>query len=203
MKTITTNAREENALSMFHLFQFTLSDTDGTLAEVLYFTDHDIFVTYDGNEYTPLSISFDRLTEDVSMQTNSITVTLDNINSAISEAALGYEWRQNPATIQRVMYVPDSETISGEVYDFGYGDNLGLGTYPELILDDVVSKDIYTLFSGYISAFSATQQSLTGTISTKFIHWQKPFPSRTYDQKEFNSIINSMSNTVYWGRNET
>ena len=82
------------------------------------------------------------------MQTNNITVTIDNVNLALSQAALGYEWRKNQADIHRVMFVPNSETISGDVYDFGYGDNLGTGTYPELILADTTLKDIYTLFSG-------------------------------------------------------
>jgi len=202
MKTITTNARNNNALSMLHLFEFTLTNLDGTPHEVVYLTDHDVFVQYNGNTYTPLSVTFDRLTEDISMQTNNITVTIDNVNLALSQAALGYEWRKNQADIHRVMFVPNSETISGDVYDFGYGDNLGTGTYPELILADTTLKDIYTLFSGHIGHFSATQQSLTGTITTKFIHWQNPFPTRTFDQKEFTNIIDTIVETVYWGRNE-
>lgn len=201
MKTITTNARTESSLSIAHLFEFTLNNLDGTLHEILYLTDHDIFINYDGNDYTPLSITFDRLTEDISMQTNNITVTLDNINSALSNAAIEYEWRKNTAEIKRIMFVPNSEIIDGDTYDFGYGDNLS-GTYPELVMADVTLKDIYTLFSGHIGSFSATQQSLTGTITTKFIHWQNPFPSRTYDQKEFQEIIDTISTSVYWGRNE-
>jgi len=200
MKTITTNAREENSLSVAHLFEFTINNLDGTLYEVLYLTDHDIFINYDEHDYTPLSITFDRLTEDISMQTNSITVTLDNINSALSETALEYEWRKNSAIIKRIMFVPNSETIDSYAYDFGFGDNLS--TYPQLIIGDITLKDVYTLFSGYIGSFSATQQALTGTISTKFIHWQNPFPSRTYDQKEFQEIINTISNSVFWGRVE-
>ncbi len=258
MKTITTNAREENALSMLHLFTFqlipiifeitgttndekiisiynTLFDRDPDSAELtywssfwttnshlsdkevadtityagvendedfikVYFTDHDIFVDYDSIVYTPISITFDKLTEDVSMQTNSINVTLDNVNSALSEAAINYEWRKNTCEIKRVLFLPNSETVSGYDYDFGVGDNLGIGTYPELLLDDTTLKDEYTLFSGFIGAFSATQQSLTGTITTKFIHWQNPFPTRTYDQKEFSDVIETIVETVYWGR---
>jgi len=199
MKTITTNARTENSLSIAHLFEFTLNTLDGSLHEVLYLTDHDIFINYDGNDYTPLSVTFDRLTEDISMQTNNITVTLDNINSALSEAAIEYEWRKNTATIKRIMFVPDAETIDSYTYDFGFGDNLS-GTYPELVITDITLKDIYTLFSGHIGSFSATQQTLTGTITTKFIHWQNPFPSRTYDQKEFQEIIDAISTSTYWGR---
>lgn len=200
MKTITTNARGGNAVSILHLFTFELDNLDGTDNETLYFTDHDIFVKDGTTMYTPLSISFDKLSEDISMQSDSVSVTLDNINAALSEAALNYEWRKNQATVTRVIFTPNSETIDGDVYDFGYGDNLD--TFPQLILQDIDSRDTYSLFSGYIESFSATQQSLTGKISTKFVHWSNPYPKRTFNQKEFTEVIDAISNTVYWGRTE-
>ena len=200
MKTITSNARGNDQLSMFHLFEFTLKNLDGTPHEILRFTDLDIFLLDGALEYTPLSITFDRLTEDISMATNSITITLDNVNEALSRAALAYEWRQNSCTITRVMYRPNEETPSdGVTYEYGYGNNLSPAGYPQLVLDDVLLKDRYTLFAGHIGSFSATEQTLTGTITTKFIQWQNPFPSRRFDQQEFTTIIDTMNTQLYWG----
>lgn len=259
MKTITSNSRADNQVSLLHLFEFSLvplfeeitGDTNtemitsiyanvltrepdaeglahwvaywddnptltkydmrdiitrGAIAnddfglEKLYLTDHDIFVNYSGNQYTPLSISFDKLKEDISTQSNEINLTLDNISGDLAHKAFQYEWRGNPVSIKRVVYTPPSESpIDGNTYEFGYGDNLE-GVYPELLLDDVLSKDIYSLFDGYINSFSASESSLSASVSTKFIYWQRAYPSRTYDQKEFSGIIQAMSEEQHWGR---
>ena len=196
MKTITSNSRADNQFALLHLFDFDMHDLDGVFVETLRFTDHDIFVVYDSNEYTPLSITFDRLAEDSTMETNSINIMIDNINGALSSAALTQEWRNNPATITRVIYTPDAETVESVTYAYGYGDALDI--YPKLDLTTTI-KDVYELFKGVIDSFSATEQSITGSISTQFVHWRKPIPSRTYNQNEFSSIIDAMTATVWWG----
>jgi len=198
MKTITSDVRTDNQFAILHLFTFDMHDLDGVFVETLRFTDFDIYVTYDSNEYIPLAITFDALNEDLSMQTNSINISIDNVSGDLSAEALASEWRNNPASITRVIFTPPSETpVDGITYPYGYGDNLDV--YPQIDLT-LITKDVYTLFSGYIDNFSATEQSLTGTISTQLVHWQKPFPRRTYNQNEYNSIINAMVETIYWGR---
>lgn len=262
MKTITSNARAEDQVSLLHLFEFEVLPlydeiTGSTNTEMitsiyhnvlgkepdpqglttwlnhwsanptltkydmreliisaavehndmantkLYLTDHDIFVSYGGNTYTPVSISFDKLTEDISTQTNSVSLTMDNITSELSSKAFNYEWRGNATSITRVVYTPPSETpIDNNTYEFGYGDNLETleGEIYPLINIDTYTKDVYSLFNGYINTFSATEQSLNATLSTKFIYWQRPFPTRTYDQKDFSGIIDVMTREAYWGR---
>lgn len=201
MKTISNNSRSDRQLALLHLFEFDMYNFDNTFKETLYFTDHDIFVTYNGNEYTPLAITFDRLTEDFSMSADSISVTIDNVNSALSNTAIATEWRNNRALIQRVSYTPPSETIGDKTYDYGYGDNLGSNTYPLLDLDSL-TKDVWTLFAGIIDTFSATESTLNGTITTEFNNWSKPYPTRTYSQNEFTTVVGAMTDIIYWGRQE-
>ena len=112
-KTVTTNVRNNEQMGMIHLFEFDMYTLAGSFDETLRFTDHDVFV-YDGtNEYTPLAITFDRLTEDFTMATDSINVTIDNINEELTATALAKEWRNNRAKIQRVLITPPSETVEG------------------------------------------------------------------------------------------
>ena len=203
-KTITNVARSDDQLAILHLFEFYMDkDLDGNVGEsgeILYFTDHDVFVTDGTNEYTPLSITFDKLNEDFSMASDSINISIDNINNALSNEALASEWRNNPAKITRVIYTPSSETVDGELYDYGLTNNMST-TYPKIDIS-IFAKDTYTLFEGVIDTFSATEQSLTGTITTKFVHWNRPYPSQTFNQNEFGTIIAAMSDVVYWGRKD-
>jgi len=201
MKTITNTARGDRQLAMLHLFEFDMYNLDNTFKETLRFTDHDIFVDYNLQDYTPLAITFDRLSEDFTMSADSINITIDNVNSALSTEALGSEWRNNRASITRIVYTPDSENIGGEEYDYGYGDNLT--TYPELDLDAIVSKDVWTLFGGVIDTFTASESILNATITTQFSNWSKAYPSRTYNQNEFTTIVNAINDTIYWGRQKT
>ena len=198
-KTISSNVRTERKLAILHLFEFDMYDFDITFSETLYFTDHDIFVNYDGNEYTPLAITFDSLTEDFSMSADRINITIDNVNSALSNTALANEWRNNRAVISRVVFTPPSETIGEDTYTYGYGDNLD--SYPKLNLDSL-TKDVWTLFSGIIDTFSASESTLKGTITTEFNNWSKPYPTRTYNQNEFTTIVGAMTDIIYWGRQE-
>lgn len=200
MKTITNNVRENDEVAVLHLFEFTIRDFSGWIVEIVRLTDHDVFVNYDGNEYVPLPVTFDRLVEDVSQQSNSISVSIDNVNGELSSKAFQYEWRGNTAKITRVIYTPPTETpVDNITYVYGYGDNLeNVSSYPKIDIDPI-TKDVYSLFEGYINTFSATEQSLTATISTKFIYWRNPFPYRTFDQKEFSGIIQAMTEKLKWG----
>jgi hypothetical protein len=196
-KTITNNARNNDAIAILHLFEFDMYNLDGTFKETLRFTDHDIFVNDGGVEYTPLAITFDKLSEDGSMQSDSINVSIDNVSGALTSEAFASEWRNNRCKITRVVYTPPSDTIDAEAYEYGYGDNLD--TYPKLDISSI-SKDSYTLFEGIIDTFNATEQSLSATLTSLFTNWSKPYPSRTYNQNEFTSVVDAITETVYWGR---
>ena len=200
-KTITTNVRNDDAMGMIHLFEFDMYTLAGSFDETLRFTDHDVFV-YDGsNEYTPLTITFDRLSEDFTMASDSINVTIDNINEALTAEALGSEWRNNRAKITRVLITPPAETISSETYEFGISEN-STAAYPRLEIAGI-TKDTYVLFEGVIDTFNATSQTFTAQLTTKFTFWQKPYPTRTYNQNEFSSIVDAISEVIYWGRQKT
>ena len=200
-KTITTNVRNDDAMGMIHLFEFDMYTLAGVFDETLRFTDHDVFV-YDGsNEYTPLTITFDRLSEDFTMASDSINVTIDNINEALTAEALGSEWRNNRAKISRVLITPPAETISSETYEFGISEN-STAAYPRLEIAGI-TKDTYVLFEGVIDTFNATSQTFTAQLTTKFTFWQKPYPTRTYNQNEFSSIVDAISEVIYWGRQKT
>jgi len=200
-KTITTNVRNDDAMGMIHLFEFDMYTLAGVFDETLRFTDHDVFV-YDGsNEYTPLNITFDRLSEDFTMASDSINVTIDNINEALTTEALGSEWRNNRAKISRVLITPPSETVDGETYEFGISEN-STAAYPRLEISGF-TKDTYVLFEGVIDTFSATSQTFTAQLTTKFTYWQMPYPTRTYNQNEFTSIVDAISEVIYWGRQKT
>ena len=196
-KSISTNARQEAQVAMLHLFEFDMYDFNGDFVETLRFTDHDIFVDDGTNDYTPLAITFDALKEDISMEADSITVTIDNVSGALSYEALNSEWRNNRAKIERIVYTPKADVINTETYEYGYGDNLG--TYPELLLSEY-TYDKYTLFEGIIDTFNASEQALNGTITSLFANWTTKFPPRTYNQTEFTSVVDAMVNSVYWGR---
>jgi len=201
MKTLTNTVRSDEAFALLHLFEFDMYNLDNTFKETLYFTDHDIFVFDGTNEYTPLTITFDRLAEDFSMQSDSINLSIDNINGALVTQALASEWRNNRCKVIRVVYTPPQQIIDGDEYDFSVTDNR-LVEYPRLELFDL-DKDQYTPFEGVIDTFSATTQALQATLTTQFTHWAKPYPSRTYNQNEFSSIVDAIVDVVYWGRQKT
>ena len=200
-KTVTTNVRNDDAMGMIHLFEFDMYLLDGNFSETLRFTDHDVFV-YDGsNEYTPLAITFDRLNEDFTMASDTINVTIDNVNEALSTVALAKEWRNNRAKIIRVLITPPAESIGGVTYEFGMSEN-STAAYPRLEIAGL-TKDSYVLFEGVIDTFNASTQIFNVSLTTKFTFWQKPYPTRTYNQNEFTSIVASMSDSIFWGRQKT
>ena len=200
-KTVTTNVRNDDAMGMIHLFEFDMYLLNGNFSETLRFTDHDVFV-YDGsNEYTPLAITFDRLNEDFTMASDTINVTIDNVNEALSTVALAKEWRNNRAKIIRVLITPPAESIGGVTYEFGMSEN-STAAYPRLEIAGL-TKDSYVLFEGVIDTFNASTQIFTVQLTTKFTFWQKPFPTRTYNQNEFTSIVSAMTDSIFWGRQKT
>ena len=200
-KTVTTNVRNDDAMGMIHLFEFDMYLLNGNFSETLRFTDHDVFV-YDGsNEYTPLAITFDRLNEDFTMASDTINVTIDNVNEALSTVALAKEWRNNRAKIIRVLITPPAESIGGVTYEFGMSENSS-AAYPRLEIASL-TKDSYVLFEGVIDTFNASTQIFNVSLTTKFTFWQKPYPTRTYNQNEFTSIVASMNDSIFWGRQKT
>jgi hypothetical protein len=200
-KTVTTNVRNDDAMGMIHLFEFDMYLLNGNFSETLRFTDHDVFV-YDGsNEYTPLAITFDRLNEDFTMASDTINVTIDNVNEALSTVALAKEWRNNRAKIIRVLITPPAESIGGVTYEFGMSENSS-AAYPRLEIAGL-TKDSYVLFEGVIDTFNASTQIFNVSLTTKFTFWQKPYPTRTYNQNEFTSIVASMNDSIFWGRQKT
>tara|TARA_R100000541_G_scaffold13967_1_gene23334 strand:- start:864 stop:1475 length:612 start_codon:yes stop_codon:yes gene_type:complete len=200
-KAVTTNVRNDNQMAMLHLFEFDMYLLNGNFSETLRFTDHDVFVFDGTNEFTPLTITFDRLTEDFTMSSDTINVTIDNVNEELSNAALAKEWRNNRAKITRVLLTPPSETVESNTYDFGISENSSVA-YPRLEISGI-TKDTYTLFEGVIDTFSATTQTFSASLTTKFTYWQKPYPTRTFNQSEFVSIVDAISDNVYWGRQKT
>lgn len=202
MKDLTNNVRSRDALALVHLFAFEMHNLDGSYQETLYFTDSEIFVTADGREYTPLSVTFGSLSEDSSMATDSISINIDNINGALSAKALESEWRNNKCRIVRIVYSPVAEVVGADTYEFGLTDT-GSEEYPNMNFDtDGIEFDAYILFEGVIDTFSATSQALAGKLTTQFTHWSKPYPPRTYNQNEFTTIIDAMVSLVYWGSSD-
>lgn len=194
---MTNNARSDNSLSLLHLYEFEVRAFAEATPQTLRFTDHDIYVNDGTYNYIPISISFDAIKENIKLESVSINLTIDNVSQYLSSQLLLSNWRGKKATITRVAFTPKLSSIDGEAYEFGYGDNLNI--YPQLELADVV-KDVYTVFDGKISSVDISEQSLSVTLSTQLGSWAKPFPPRIYDQREFNSLINAINDTIYWGR---
>ena len=46
---------------ILHLFEFTLADSDNLNPQIIRFTDNDLFITIDGQEYIPTKISFNMM----------------------------------------------------------------------------------------------------------------------------------------------
>lgn len=197
MRSLTNDVISKNAVAILHLFELDINELDGTFKETVLFTDHDIYVIKDGKEYTPLSITFDKLTEDITLTASTVTIQVDNVNKELSTLALDYEWRRNRVLIERVVYTPPTEIVNGDEYKYGIGDNLD--GYPKLKLDDIIEKTTYSLFTGVVDVFSASESAISITASTQFASWGKTFPTRTYNQNEYASVVDAIKNLIYWG----
>jgi len=199
MKSISNNIRSQDC-GILHLFEFNVRDIQtGEIDDVLRFTDHDIFVTFNGQEYSPVSVTFDQLTEDSSNSANAINVSVENVTNELSSIVLKNEWRNNAAKIIRVMYQPPSMLVEGENYEFGVGGNEAANIYPNLDLTNV-SVDSYELFDGVINKMSVTSQAISASLTNNFIHWGKEFPDRSFNQKEFVTVVDAIVDQIYWGR---
>jgi hypothetical protein len=131
------------------------------------------------------------------MQSDSINVSIDNVSGALTSEAFASEWRNNRCKIERIIYTPASDVIDGEAYEYGYGDSLD--GYPKLDILGL-TKDQYILFEGIIDTFNATEQSLNATLTSLFTNWSKAYPDRTFNQNEFTSVVDAITEEVYWGR---
>ena len=192
---ITDNSKRNNdAINIIHLFEFNMRNlSDGSLADTLYFTDADLFVDDGVNEYIPLAVSFDGIKEDFSVAPDTISITLDNLNLGQADNpiknALQYEWRNNVAKIHRIIYDPTVSNTTATIEGV---------SVPALDLN-AITHDKILLFDGVIDTFSANMNSLTGTLTNDLVRWNKAFPSRTYNQSEFQSIVDTMTSQVIWG----
>ena len=109
-------------------------------------------------------------------------------------ASVQARWRQNPrhrASISRLfclrLQCPCENSSAA---------------YPRLEIASL-TKDSYVLFEGVIDTFNASTQIFNVSLTTKFTFWQKPYPTRTYNQNEFTSIVDSMNDSIFWGRQKT
>lgn len=187
--SIVTN----KAISHTHLIEI---DADGG---TIYLTDNDVFVLYGTNEYTPVQISFDVIKEDYSLSADGTNISIGNINHTISSEILSSELRNRAVRIYRAVYTQASQTISSTTYEFGlFSFDAG---YPQLNLDGATysTKSVILLFSGIIDRVSANETSASLNCTSDFIRWNKPYPSRTYSQTDFDTIIQSMTGEIRWG----
>lgn len=89
---------------ILYLFEFEIKSLDGLTTETLRFTDNDLFIKIDNETYTPISISFDEIKEDFTLQADQVTILVDNIDGELTSEALTKEWRNNNGRIYRVIY---------------------------------------------------------------------------------------------------
>ena len=118
----------------------------------LYFADYSENVTYDGQEYIKFPISHDAITEDTTGEISSVSVTLSNVSRLI-QAYL-------------------------ETYDFN-----GKKVYITLVwgnqLDD---GDAYLREIFYIDSYSADQNNVSFTLTSKFDVLSLQIPARKYSR---------------------
>jgi len=118
----------------------------------LYFADYSENVTYDGQEYIKFPISHDAITEDTTGEISSVSVTLSNVSRLI-QAYL-------------------------ETYDFN-----GKKVYITLVwgnqLDDT---DAYLREIFYIDSYTADQNNVSFTLTSKFDVLSLQLPARKYSR---------------------
>lgn len=187
--SIVTN----KAISHAHLIEI----DDGS--NFIYLTDNDVFVLYGTHEYTPVQISFDAIKEDYSLSADGTNIAIGNINKTISAEILANEMRNRNVRIYRAVYAQAAQTISSTTYEFGlFSFDAG---YPQLNLDGASysTKSVILLFSGIIDRVTANETSASLNCTSDFIKWNKPYPSRTYSQTDFTTVIQSMTSEIRWG----
>ena len=209
---------------ILHLFEFEFKSLDGMTTEILRFTDNELFIVIDNETYTPVSISFDEIREDFTLQADQVSIVIDNISQEITSDALTKEWRNNNGKIYRIVYneLPQStpEEIAAAITP---GETL----YPSTTLfptelEASFENGIFSFDEGYPSInfdqsaylnrfnkdliFDGLQDDLSGGSGTAIIVltsvlsvWSTPYPSTSFDQGAFLDMISTMTKTLDWG----
>jgi len=209
---------------ILHLFEFEFKSLDGLETEILYFTDNDLFVIIDETTYTPISISFDEVKEDFTLQADKVNITLDNLGHEITSQVLTKEWRNNVGNIYRIVYneLPQptqqelddalfptttlfpSETLFPKELQNGY--ETGIFSfddgYPSINFDQEgylnrFNKDL--LFVGLQDSFTIGGGALSGELTSILSVWDTPYPAQTFDQGQHKNIIGAMTTKLDWG----
>jgi len=118
----------------------------------LYFADYSENVTYDGQEYTKFPISHDAVTEDTTGEISSVSVTLSNVSRLIQAYLENYDFNGKKVYITLV-----------------WGNQL----------DDT---DAYLREIFYIDSYSADQNNVEFTLTSKFDVLSLQLPARKYSR---------------------
>lgn len=186
----------------------------------LRFTDNDVFAIYGTNLYIPLSITFNDISEDTAIQSEKINISFDNLNGDLTAMALQKEWRNNNFKIYKVFYphntfsqtdpsgglapseyLAPSETLApagADLIPFDYGLGETFTDYPKVDLDGIASKDIWLIYDGLVDTFNATEGIINISLINEMSRWNKPIGTRTFNQGEFQTIINAMTEEISW-----
>jgi len=214
---------------ILHLFEFTLADAKNKNPEIIRFTDNDVFITIDGNEYVPTKISFDRIREDFTLEADKVNILLDGIGQDLSEEIITSQWRNKLGKIFRVTYneipvpteaevtaalfpeldlFPDDDGAGAELFPtaLGRGYESGMFTfdkgYPSIDFDRTAYENKFVktlLFEGQLDNVTLDTLLITFSITSEFDVWDRPYPSTTFDIANYPTIIDSMTLELLWG----
>ncbi len=209
---------------ILHLFEFEFKSLDGLTTEIIRLTDNELFVTIDGELYSPIDISFNEIREDFTLQSDQVEILADNIDSSLTTDALTKEWRNNNGKIYRVVYnelpqstqqeidnalIPSSSLFpSSTLYpkELEQGFENGIFSfddgYPSINFDQSgylnrFNKDL--IFDGLIDDFKGGNGRATVTLTSVLSVWDTPYPSDSFDQGKFKDIISAMTAELNWG----
>lgn len=118
-------------------------------AQNLYFTEHSEDVTYDGITYSKFPIKHEFITENTQNQIDSVTLSIANVSRLIEAYLVNYDLRGKRVDIVQV-----------------WADKL----------DDT---DANIPSSYYIDTYTATEETVTFTLTGKFDLLDVPLPGRT------------------------
>lgn len=208
---------------ILHLFEFEFKSLDGMTTEIIRFTDNELFVIIDSETYTPISISFDEVREDFTLQADQVSIVIDNISQEITSDALTKEWRNNNGKIYRVVYneLPQSTqaeidagltpandlfpsntlfpadleaSFENGIFSFDEG-------YPSINFDKTdylnrFNKDL--IFDGLQDDFSGGNGAATIILTSVLSVWDTPYPADSFDQGQYLDMISAMTQTLDW-----
>lgn len=212
----------ENTQQIF-LFEFEFKSLDGLTTEIARFTDNDLFVIIDGETYTPVTVNFDEIIEDFTLQADQVNITIDNIGEDITNDALTKEWRNNNGKIFRIAYdelpqatqaeldasvIPANdlfpsntlfpkaltESFENGIFSFDEG-------YPSINFDkseylNRFNKDL--IFDGLMDDFNGGGGNATITLTSVLAVWDSPDPAETFDQGKYKDMISAMTQILDW-----